>query len=439
MSLPTFKKGVHPPGSKTATAAHAIERAPLPDTLMVPLSQHLGAPSIPVKNRGDEVEVGELLAEASKKISAGVHSPVAGKIKRVVDKPLPGGKMSPYMEITVDQEKTAAHRFERQDVDLSSLNRKTLQARMRDAGIVGMGGATFPTDVKFSPPSTAPIDTLIINGVECEPYLTCDHRLMVEHTEEILTACRVLHAAFDFKDIYIGIEANKPDAVQAFENQMAAFADLPIRVVPLKVKYPQGAEKMLIKALTNRTVPMGALPMEVGTIVSNVQTAYAVYEAVYLNKPLIERVVTVSGGGISAPKNLRAVVGTPLEALVEACEGASEATEKVVVGGPMTGTALPTLDYSVAKGTSGFLFFTKAEQPQEGPCIRCGRCVSACPMNLMPLKLAAYAKAEKFEAAKALDVNACFECGSCAFGCPAKINIVAWIRYAKNYIRVKGL
>ncbi len=439
MSLLTFKKGVHPPSSKDATAAKAIERAPIPDTILVPLSQHLGAPSKPVKSRGDEVAVGEQLSEAASKISAGVHSPVAGKIKKLVDKPLPGGKMAQYMEITVDHEATEAHEFERQDIDLSTLDRKTVTSRMREAGIVGMGGATFPTDVKFSPPPTATLDTLIINGVECEPYLTCDHRLMLENTRELLEGCRALHAAYSFEAIYIGIESNKPDAVEAFEKEAASFADLPLRVVPLAVKYPQGAEKMLIKALTGRTVPMGGLPLEVGVIVSNVQTIFATYEAIFYNKPLIERVVTLSGAGINSPKNVRAAVGTPLENLVEFCDGISEDVDKVVVGGPMTGAALPTLDYSVAKGTSGFLFFTEADYTPEGPCIRCGRCVSACPMNLMPLKLAAYAKAEKFEDAKALDVNACFECGACAFGCPAKIDIVAWIRYAKNYIRVKGL
>ncbi|MFO8065679.1 MAG: electron transport complex subunit RsxC [Spirochaetota bacterium] len=439
MSLLTFKKGVHPPASKTATASQPIEEAPMPDTLMVPLSQHLGAPSSPVKSRGDEVEVGELLSEASSKISANIHSPAAGKIKRIVDKPLPGGKMAQYMEITVDHERTAAHSFERQEVDISSLDRQTVVTSMRNAGIVGMGGATFPADVKFSPPPTAPVDTLIINGVECEPYLTCDHRLMLEHTEQLLEACRVLNAAYGFDSIYIGIEANKPDAVEAFEKQAATYADLPLRIVPLEVKYPQGAEKMLIKALTDRTVPMGGLPMEVGVIVSNVQTIFAAYEAIYYNKPLIERVVTVSGRGVDTPKNVRAAVGTPLESLVEFCGGMSQEVDKVVAGGPMTGAALPTLDYSVAKGTSGFLFFTEAEYQPEGPCIRCGRCVAACPMNLMPLKLAAYSKAEKFEDAKALDVNACFECGACAFGCPAKIDLVAWMRYAKNYIRVKGL
>lgn len=439
MSLLSFKKGVHPPSSKSATADSPIERAPLPESVQVPLSQHLGAPPRMVKERGDEVEVGELLAEASGKISANIHSPVAGKIKKIVDRPLPGGKMTQYVEITVDQEKTGDHRFERQDVDLKNLDRKTLAQAMRDAGIVGMGGATFPTDVKYSPPPTAEIDTLVINGVECEPFLTCDHRLMLEQTEELLEGCRLLQAAYGFETIYIGIEANKPDAIEAFEKKAAAFADLPLKVAALEVKYPQGAEKMLIKALTDRTVPMGKLPMEVGTIVSNVQTLYAIYEAVYYRKPLIERVVTVTGSGINAPRNLRATIGTPLESLVDTCDGMSEEVDKVVVGGPMTGMALPTLDYSVAKGSSGFLFFTRADQQPEGPCIRCGRCVSACPMNLMPLKLAAYAKAEKFEEAKELDAAACFECGSCAFGCPAKIDIVAWIRYAKNYIRVKGI
>jgi electron transport complex protein RnfC len=439
MPLTTFKKGVHPPYHKDNTARKAIEDAPVPDTLQIPLSQHVGAPSQPVKKKGDEVAVGELISDAPGTISSRIHSPVAGKVKRLIDKPLPGGKMAQYMEITVDQEQTAQQEFSYRDVDLDSIDRETLVHTIQEAGIVGMGGATFPTHVKFSPPPTAEIDTLVINGAECEPYLTCDHRMMVEKAEEMLRGVQLLHRAFDFDAVYVGIESNKRDAIQAFEDQAAVFPDVPLKVVPLEVKYPQGAEKMLIKALTDRTVPMGSLPMEVGTIVSNVQTVFAVYEAFYYGKPLIDRALTISGQGIEEPKNVRALIGTPLETLTEFCGGSREDVSKVVQGGPMTGVALPTLDYSVTKGASGFLFFTQAETPPEGPCIKCGRCVSVCPMNLMPLKLAAYAKAEKFEEAKELNASACFECGSCAYGCPAKINIVAWIRYAKNYIRVKGL
>jgi len=252
-------------------------------------------------------------------------------------------------------------------------------------------------------------------------------------------AVRLLHRAYDFKGIYFGVEENKPDALVAFQAALADFPELPAKVVPLEVKYPQGAEKMLIYAATGRVVPAGGLPLDIGVIVSNVATLNAVYEAFYLNKPLVDRVVTVSGDGIRNPKNLLVPLGTPFEHLVEAAGGVKDATAKVVVGGPMMGVAVPTLDYSVMKGTSGVLFLTQKDVPEETPCIKCGKCVRVCPMNLMPLKLAAYAKAGKFLEAKELGVADCFECGSCAFGCPAKIRIVAWVRYAKNYIRVKGI
>jgi len=439
MRLKTFKKGVHPGHNKSRTASSAIVDMPLPDTIVLPLSQHLGKPATPLKNKGDEVSVGELVCEAAGLISANIHSPVAGKIKRIIQKPLPGGRMANHMEITVDHEKTAEHHWEKHDVDVASLDRDTVVKTIAAAGIVGMGGATFPTHVKFSPPSTAKIDVLVVNGAECEPYLTCDHRLMLEKTREIMDALAILQHTYNFSQIIIGIENNKPDAVLAFEAVLKDYANLPASVEPLQVKYPQGAEKMLIHATTGRVVPAGALPLEVGVIVSNVATLYAIYEAFYLDKPLLDRVLTVTGSGISEAKNVRTVVGTPFDTVAEFCGGVDEATNKVVVGGPMMGVAVPTLDYSVAKGTSGMVFLTGIDIPDESPCIKCGKCVEVCPMNLMPLRLAAYAKAGKFADAKALHLADCFECGSCAFGCPAKIQLVAWIRYAKNYVRVKGI
>ena len=369
-------------------------------------------------------------------ISAHVHSPVAGKIKRLVQQPLPGGKLADYAEIDVDVEATEAHEWAKRDVDLKSLGADEILAKIRDAGIVGMGGATFPTDVKLKPPPSADVDVFIVNGAECEPYLSCDHRLMVERATEILEGIRVVQQAVGFEKIYVGIEENKRDAIEAFEALAAVESEMPIAVVPLHVKYPQGAEKMLINAITGRVVPAGSLPFEVGTVVSNVATLHAIYEAVYLEKPLLDRTLTVSGSGIAEPGNYRALLGTPVSYIVEQCGGISEETNKVIMGGPMMGVALPSLDYSVAKGTSGLLFFTAVDVPEERPCIRCGRCVAACPMNLMPLKLAGYAKAERFEDAKNLSLADCFECGSCAYGCPSKIRLVSWIRYAKNYVRV---
>jgi len=439
MMTSLIRGGVHPAYEKQRTAGVSIERAPLPKRVEIPLSQHLGVPATPVVGKGDEVAPGDLIAEAPKLISANVHSPVAGKVRGVVQKPLPGGRMSDYVEIEVDVEATEAHRWERHEVDLSVVDQEWLAKTMRDAGIVGMGGATFPSDVKFSPPPTATLDTFILNGAECEPYLTCDHRMMLEHTREILEGIRLIQTAFSFTRIIVAIEKNKPDAIQAFRQAAIETDALGVEVVGLDVLYPQGAEKMLIKAVTGRTVPAGRLPFEVGVVVSNVQTVHALQQAAYLGKPLVERVVTVSGAGIAEPKNLRAVVGTPISELADLCGGVSEATTKVVAGGPMTGIALPSLDYAVTKGSSGLLFFTQQDYPEESPCIHCGTCVDVCPMRLMPLKLAAFAKAGKFEEAKATNLADCFECGSCAWACPSHIKIVSWIKYAKNYVRVKGI
>jgi electron transport complex protein RnfC len=364
---------------------------------------------------------------------------VAGKVKKHVQLPLPGGRMSDYLEIEVDREATLAQQFGEVEFDIESVDRDQVVEKLKECGIVGMGGATFPANVKFSPPKGKEFDTLILNGAECEPYLTCDYRVMLEHTKEIISAVRVLHKAFSFAQIFIGIEGNKPDAAEKLREEAKAYPELPLEVVTTEVKYPQGAEKMLIKALTGRVVPKGKLPLEVGVVVSNVQTAYAIYEAFYKDKPLIDRVLTVSGQGIKSPKNVRVPLGTQLRDLIDFCDGLDTEPQKIIAGGPMMGVALPTVDYSVMKGSSGYLFFDQPALPEESPCIQCGRCVRACPMNLTPLRIAALAKAQKYEEAKAYDATSCIECGSCAFGCPAKIRLVAWIRYAKNYINIRGL
>ncbi|HUX14240.1 MAG TPA: electron transport complex subunit RsxC [Spirochaetia bacterium] len=439
MSLATFRKGIHPSYHKDLSAAKAVESLPVPEIVEIPLLQHLGVPARMLKAKGETVVPGELIAEASGMISANIHSSVHGEIKRIVQRPLPGGRLCDYVEIAVDREKTDAHRWERKELDLSTLDRDSVNRRIRDAGIVGMGGATFPTNVKLTPPPGAEIDTLVVNGAECEPYLTCDHRLMVENARGILDGIRIIQQVLGFKSIIFGIENNKPDAIAAVRSALDAYKDLPLSVVQLAVKYPQGGEKMLIYAVTGRVVPAGSLPLDVGVVVSNVQTLNAIGEAFYYDKPLVERILTVSGDGVTEARNLRVLVGTPIKHVVEYCGGYADSTDKILFGGPMMGIAVPTLDYSVMKGTSGLLFLSSREVPEESPCLHCARCVDACPMNLMPLKLAAYAKAKMFAEAKALNVNDCFECGACAYSCPAKIRLVSWIRYAKNYIRVKKI
>lgn len=439
MSLATFRKGIHPSYNKDLSAAKAIESLPVPEIIEIPLLQHLGGPAKMLKAKGDAVEPGEVIAEASGMISANIHSPVYGEVKRIIQRPLPGGRMCDYVEIAVDRERTEAHSWQRQEVDLSTLDRDSVNRRIREAGIVGMGGATFPTSVKLTPPPGAEIDTLVINGAECEPYLTCDHRLMVENARGILDGVRIIQHALKFKSIIFGIESNKPDAIEAVTGALADYGELPCRVAPLAVKYPQGGEKMLIYAVTGRVVPAGSLPLDVGAVVSNVQTLNAIGDAFYYQKPLVERVLTVSGDTVAEPRNLRVLIGTPVQKLADYCGGYDDGTGKILFGGPMMGIAVPNLEYSVMKGTSGLLFLSTEAVPDESPCIHCARCVEACPMNLMPLKLASYAKAKMFAEAKALNVNDCFECGSCAYSCPAKIRLVSWIRYAKNYIRVKKI
>ncbi len=439
MAKPSFPKGVHPPEEKDLSAENAIVDLPLPDTVSIPLSQHLGKPAKALKGKGDTVEAGERIGEADGFISAHVHSPVAGKVKKLVQLPLPGGRMSEYMEIEVDKEATEAHEYTEAAFDTDNPDREKVVETLKDAGIVGMGGATFPANVKFSPPKGKSLDTLIINGAECEPYLTCDYRVMLEHAQEIIEAVRVLQKAFGFDRILVGIEDNKEDAAAQMRETAQQYPEIPLEVVVTEVKYPQGAEKNLIYALTGRVVPKGKLPLEVGAVVSNVQTMYAMYEAFFRGKPLIERVLTVSGSGINEPKNVRVPVGTAIGELYDLCGGLSGEPKKMIAGGPMMGVALPTVNYRVMKGSSGYLLFEEPEVPEEGPCIMCGRCVRACPMNLVPLRIAALAKAEKYEEAKEYDATSCVECGACAYGCPARVRLVAWIRYAKNFINIRGL
>lgn len=432
-----FRGGVHPQDRKHLSRDKATEVLPLPQRLVVPLSQHIGAPCEAIVSPGETVKKGQKIGEARGFVSAPVHAPTSGKVLRIADFPHPLGTLLPAVEIESDGLDEWAEGIEGRE-DASSLSPDEARAIIRDKGIVGMGGAAFPTHVKLSPPEGKAIDTLIINGAECEPYLTADYRLMVEEPEKVIGGMRVMAAILGVESVFIAIEANKPEAVHAM---MKTLGDgLNVEVVVLEVKYPQGAEKQLIKTLVNREVPSsGGLPMDVGVLVQNVGTAAAVDQAVRLGIPLIERVVTVTGEGIQEPKNLRIKIGTPIGVLLEACGGFAKKPGKLILGGPMMGLNQYTTDVPIIKGTSGVLVLpvSQINVEEPGDCIRCGTCVNLCPMNLLPNVLGVLAMRGLFGEAEKHYVMECIECGSCAFACPSRIPLVHLIRYAKAEVLSK--
>jgi len=444
MKIKTFNKGIHPHYFKDLTDNLPIKEFELPDIISIPLSQHLGSPAKALKKKGDKVTVGELIGEATGTVSANIHSSVAGIVKNIIKKPLPGGSLVEHVEIEVNKEETKNHKFTKVDLKLDNLTPEEILEHIHKNGIVGMGGATFPVYHKYKSAYTKikekPIDIFVVNGAECEPFLTSDSRLMLEKTIEILKGIEIVNKIFNFKKIYIGIENNKMKSFMKF-NELKAEFNMPIEVVPLKTKYPQGAEKMLIYSVSKRIVPKGGLPFDVGAVVSNIGTLYAIYEAFYFNKPSIDRVITITGDGINNPQNLLIPNGTKIEDIIKFCGNLKENTIKVILGGPMMGKTLQSLDYYTSKGTSGILCLTDKFfiQPEEKHCIKCSSCISVCPMNLMPNRLAELAKAKYLDEIKKYDLYNCIECGSCAYSCPANIQIVGWIKYAKNIIRYKGL
>ena len=432
MGIFTFKGGVHPPYNKELAKDSPIKRPPLPKQVVVPLSQHIGAPCEPVVSVGDVVKEGQLIGKATSFVSAPIHSPVSGKVKKLEPVLHPLGKK--LLSVTIDvQEENEKDYFEPMGDDPGSISPEKMLERVRDAGIVGLGGATFPTHVKLSPPKDKKIDTLILNGCECEPYLTADHRTMVERAGDVVLGARMIARILGVDRVIIAIEDNKPDAIDSIKKA----ADGKIEVVSTKTKYPQGAEKMLIKAILNREVPSGGLPMDVGVVVSNVGTAVAVCEAVRDGKPLIERVVTVTGDGVKEPSNFIAKIGTPISFLVEQAGGIEGEIGKIIMGGPMMGIAQPSMDIPVIKGTSGILILQVKKYMTEDyrACIKCSFCVRVCPMNLLPSRLSLIGEAGKWELAEKYGVNDCIECGSCAYVCPSKRPIVQFIKTTKAKLR----
>lgn len=435
MSAHKFKGGIHPLEGKELTAGKELRIAPLFDKYIVPVRQSIGAPPTLTVKKGDAVKKGQRIAEPGGFVSVPLHSPVCGTVGDVVEITGVTGASEQAVEIIADG-------TDEWDTGLDPIpnwadtEKDVLKKRILDAGIVGMGGAAFPTHVKLSPPPEKNIDTLIINGAECEPFLTADHRLMLTRTEEALTGIAIAAKILKVSRIFVGVEDNKMDAIEKMAEAAAKFK---ITVVPLHVKYPQGAEKQLIYALTGRQVLEGGLPMDVGCVVMNIGTAAAVHDAVVLGHPLIERITTITGTPVVDPANYLARIGTPIRKLLELSGGVKENPAKVIMGGPMMGFAQSNIDVPVAKNSSGVLLMApeEIEQFEGNPCIRCSRCVKACPMNLLVPTLSTMIEAGEFAMAEQNYVMDCVECGTCAYICPAKRPLVQHFRRAKAEILAK--
>lgn len=437
--MKTFRiGGVHPAENKLS-ATEPIKMAELPKVAVYPMGQHIGAPAKPIVKKGDKVKVGQMIAEAGGFVSAPIFSSVSGtvlKVDTIVDA---SGYAKPAVHITVEGDEWIES-IDRSDSlvtlkDKPELTGKEIIEKIQNAGIVGMGGACFPCHVKLMPPPGSKPEWVIINAVECEPYLTADHRLMLEKADQILVGVSLLMKAANVSKGYIGIENNKPDAIKIMTEKAKSYGN--IEVVPLKVKYPQGGEKQLIDAVVGRQVPAPpALPVSVGAIIQNVGTAYAVYEAVMKNKPLFERIVTVTGKSLKQPSNFLVRMGTPMSQLIDACGGLPEDTGKVIGGGPMMGKALMNTEVPICKGSSGVLIMNNKEARRNAaqPCIRCAKCVSACPMGLEPYLLAKCSSLGMWDKVESEDIVSCIECGSCQFTCPSNRPLLDHIRLGKSTV-----
>ena len=431
-SYKTFRGGIHPPYNKELASGKAIAECPVPSEVTIPLQQHIGAPNEPKVQVGDRVSLGQVVGSSDAFVSAPVHASVAGTVKAIEEVPNFTGARVKSVIITPDPSQPEFPKKEGKDP--ASLSAEEIREIARSAGLVGMGGAAFPTHVKLAPPADKPVDTVIINGCECEPFLTCDHRMMLERASDLVAGLKLLVKAVGAERGIIGVEANKLDAADVLRSALSSEKDLSVDI--LDVKYPEGAEKMLIFALTGRKVPPGKLPSEVGCLVQNVGTAVALFEAAAWGKPLYERVLTVTGPGIREPQNLLAAIGTPISALIEACGGLVGNPTKLIMGGPMTGWAQPDTKASVVTGTSGKEVLTSdvVDLGEEGECVRCGKCLEACPMFLSPNYIVQAARRAQWDKAEMWGALDCFECGCCSFACPAYIPHVSYVRKAKAEI-----
>jgi len=430
MNTLTFPRGVHPDDAKKPTRDKPIVALPPPEKVIIPLHQHFGAPAQPLVKKGDEVFLGQKIGEATGLFSASVHASVSGKVLAVEEDNHPSGY--PVLAVTIandGQDRLGP------EVELVgnpfSLSPDDIRHRVKEAGVVGLGGAAFPTAVKLAPPKNKPIDTVILNGCECEPMLTSDFRLMLESPLEILRGGELARLAVGAKQILVGVEDNKSEAASLLSAHVNGW---PIQVRLLKTKYPQGAEKNLIYALLRREVPRGGLPFDVGVVVHNVGTARAIWRAVAEGKPLLERVITVAGDGIREPKNLLVRIGTPFSEAIAFCGGLEEGANILVMGGPMMGISQWSLDVPIVKATTGLLAWRVEPARREYPCIRCGRCVDHCPMGLQPTWIAKLVQFEKWAEAEQWGILDCVECGCCQYICPSKIPLVHWMRVGKNRI-----
>ncbi|MFC1570206.1 electron transport complex subunit RsxC [Candidatus Omnitrophota bacterium] len=437
MKVLTFKGGIHPHYCKDISIREPLREAPLPRIAEVPLSQHIGAPNKPLVKKGDVVEEGQLIGESDSFVSSPIHAPISGKVLDIKKTFHPALGPTPAVFIERDEEKPLK-KYKEQDIE--TLSAQDMIQKVRSAGIVGMGGAAFPTHVKLSVPEGKKIETLIVNGAECEPYLTCDHVVMTRKTEEILKGIEILSRILEPENIIIAVEDNKKAAYFAFKKKIkdsSRKALSKIRVVLLKTKYPQGGEKQLIKAIARREVPPGKLPIDIGFLVQNVGTIYAIYEAVYFDKPLIERVVTISGDCMHRPGNYLIRVGATIKDIVESY-GIELHTDpkKIIVGGPMMGFSEPTMDVPILKNTSGVLFLSDkvAETFEEAQCIKCGKCVDVCPVSLVPTDIMKHVKKEYWDNMEDLYLSDCMECGSCMYTCPARIPLVQYIKEGKAIV-----